>query len=96
MVRLRHATTLASSICGSEVSPDGEGERSRGRVQAPDDYARFMEQLDAALEADGIVLYAWVAPYLGYGSESAVGKARKRRWHRCRNSPTQSGNSSSA
>lgn len=25
-----------------------------------DDYARFMEQLDAALEADGVVLYACV------------------------------------
>jgi hypothetical protein len=26
----------------------------------PGDYERFMEQLDAALEADGVVLYAYV------------------------------------
>ncbi len=34
------------------------GNGRAGVFLAPDDYARFMEQLDAALEADGIVLYA--------------------------------------
>ena len=37
--------------------------RGSGRAavfRAPDDYARFLEQLDAALEADGVVLYAYV------------------------------------
>jgi REP element-mobilizing transposase RayT len=37
--------------------------RGNGRAAvflARDDYERFMEQLDAALEADGVVLYAYV------------------------------------
>lgn len=37
--------------------------RGNGRAavfRAPDDYARFLEQLDAALDADGVILYAYV------------------------------------
>jgi hypothetical protein len=37
--------------------------RENGRAAVflePGDYERFLEQLDAALEADGVVLYAYV------------------------------------
>ena len=48
--------------------------RGNGRVAAflcPDDHGRFLEQLDAALDADGVVRYAYVLVVEWWGGNQA-------------------------
>ncbi|MDD5707468.1 MAG: transposase [Kiritimatiellae bacterium] len=46
-------------FAGAKYHLTGRGNGRAALFLAPEDYARFMEQLDAALDADGVILYAY-------------------------------------